>query len=114
MAKTHFPVRFASVVMINCWPKTSVKCHKGRNKAIKILNTKISTNPYKIAIFPVGFHYTLQKHDNPYCREFSIREATLQSALLDRFFLDTTALVVNLLLLHHRLLFMFNCSFIDV
>jgi len=25
----RFAVHFASVVMINCWPNTSVKCHKG-------------------------------------------------------------------------------------
>jgi len=31
-----------------------VKCHKGRNKAIKILNTKIPTDPYKIGIFTAG------------------------------------------------------------
>jgi len=57
-------------------------CHKGRNKTIKILNTKIPTNPHKIAIFPVGIPYTLQKPKNPYCRhpycrDFSLRVATL-------------------------------------
>jgi len=31
-----------------------VKYHTGRNKAIKILNTKIPTDSYKTAIFPVG------------------------------------------------------------
>jgi len=54
-----------------------VKYHKGRNKAIKILNTKISTDPYKIAIFPVGIPFSLQKPKNPYCRNFSLRVATL-------------------------------------
>jgi len=38
-----------------------VKYHKGRNKAIKILNTKIPTDPYKMAIFAVGIPYSLQK-----------------------------------------------------
>ena len=42
------------------WPNTSVKCHKSRNKATKILNTKFPTNPFKIAIFPVGIPYSLQ------------------------------------------------------
>ena len=77
MAKTHFSVRFASVLVINCWPNTSVKCHKGRNKAIKLLNTKIPTNPHKIALFHVGITYSLKKTKNPYCRDFSRRVATL-------------------------------------
>jgi len=46
-------VRFANSLIINCWPNMTVKCHKGRNKAIKIPNTKIPTHPYKMAIFPV-------------------------------------------------------------
>jgi len=54
-----------------------VKCHKGTNKATKILNTKIPINPYKIAIFLVGIPYSLQKPKNPYCRDFSLRVATL-------------------------------------
>ena len=55
--------------------------HKRRNKAIKILNTKIPTDPYKIAIFPVGIPYSLQKPKNPYRRDFSPRVATLLSDL---------------------------------
>jgi len=35
-----------------------VKYHKGRNKAIKILNTKIPTDPYKMVIFPVEIPYS--------------------------------------------------------
>jgi len=45
----QFPVRFARALMINCSPNTSVKYHKGRNKAIKIVNTKI---PTKLRFFP--------------------------------------------------------------
>jgi len=71
-------VRFANVLIINCWPNTSVKCHKRRNKAIKILNTTIPTDPYKMAIFPGGIPYTLQNSKNPYCRYFSLRVATLR------------------------------------
>jgi len=33
----------------------------GRNRAINILNTKIPTDPYKMAIFPAGIPYSLQK-----------------------------------------------------
>jgi len=61
--------------MMNCWPNsnTSVKYHKGWNKAIKLLNTKkIPTDPYKMAIFPVGIPYPLQKPKNPYCRDIAI------------------------------------------
>jgi len=54
-----------------------VEYHKGRNKAIKILNTKIPTDPYKIAIFPVKIPYSLQKSKNPYRVDFSLRVATL-------------------------------------
>ena len=36
----------------------------------KILNMKIPTDPYKLAIFPVGIPYSLQKPKNPYkCKE---------------------------------------------
>jgi len=59
--------------MINCSPNTSVKYHKRRNKTIKILNTKIPTDPCKMAIFP----YSLQKPKNPYRRDFSLRVASL-------------------------------------
>jgi len=48
-----------------------VKCHKDRYKAIKILNTKIPTNPCKIAIFPVGIPYSLQKPKIPTVGIFS-------------------------------------------
>jgi len=34
-----------------------VKYHKGRDKATKITNTKIPTDPYKTAIFPVGIPF---------------------------------------------------------
>jgi len=30
-----------------------------------------------MAIFPVGIPYSLQKPKNPYCRDFSLRVATL-------------------------------------
>jgi len=64
VAKTQLPVRFASVLIINCkfltiHTNTSVKCYKGRNKAIKILHTEIQTNSYKIAIFSIGIPYSL-------------------------------------------------------
>jgi len=52
LVKTHFPVRFASALIINCWPNTSMKYHERRNKAIKILNTKI---PTKWLFFPWVF-----------------------------------------------------------
>jgi len=48
-----------------------------QKKAIKILNTKIPTDPYKTAIIPVGIPYSLQKPKNPYRRDFSLRVATL-------------------------------------
>jgi len=38
-----------------------VKYRKRRKKRIKILNTKIPTDTYKMAIFPVGIPYYLQK-----------------------------------------------------
>ena len=59
-----------------------MKYHKRRKKAIKILNTKILTDPHKTAIFPVGIPYSLQKLKNPYRRDFSLRVATL--ALMQR------------------------------
>jgi len=74
--------------MINCWLNTSVKYYKGRNKAIKILNTKIPTDIYKMAIFPVGIPYSLQKPKNSYCRDFSLRAATLCVADLTERFLS--------------------------
>ena len=52
----------------------------GRHKAIKILNTKIPANPYKMAIFPVEIPYSQQMPENPYraySRDFSLRVATL-------------------------------------
>ena len=61
----------------------TVKCHKGRNKAKKILNTKIPTNPYKIATFSVGIPYSLQKPKNPYCKDFSLCAATLTRLVTD-------------------------------
>ena len=70
-------MRVASAV-INCWRiTTSVKYHKGRKKAIKDLNSKIPTDPYKRAIFPVGIPYSLQNPKNPYRRYFSLRVATV-------------------------------------
>jgi len=57
--------------------RLGTKYHKGRNKAIKILNVKIPTDPYKMAIFPIGNLYSLQKPKNIYCRNFSLRVATL-------------------------------------
>jgi len=50
--------------------RLGTKYHKGRNKAIKILNTKIPTDPYKMAIFPIGNLLFLQKPKNIYCRIF--------------------------------------------
>jgi len=54
-----------------------VKYHKGRNKAIKILITKIPTYPYKMEIFPAGIPYSLQKPKNTFCRDFSLRVVSL-------------------------------------
>jgi len=69
---------FKRTTVKNFWRSTVVKYHKGRNKVIKNLNTKIPTDPYKMSILPVGIPYSLQKPINPYCRDFSLRVATLQ------------------------------------
>jgi len=75
-------VRFASALIVNYWPNTSVKYHKRRNKAIKIINTKIPTDPYKMAIFPVGTPYKSLKIPNvgifPYeWQHWALHTATL-------------------------------------
>jgi len=75
-----------------------VKYYKRINKAIKILNTKIPTDPYKMAIFPVGILYSLQKSKNPYRRDFSLQVATLakvvcQPGLPDQLFANGPNLV---------------------
>jgi len=80
LVKTRFPLRFASVLMLTKHV-LDLKYHKCRNKAIKILNTKIPTDPYKMAVFPVGIPYSLQKPKNPYRRDFSLRVAALVSLM---------------------------------
>jgi len=72
-----------------------MKYHKRRNKAIKILNTKIPTDPYKMAIFPVGIPCSLQKPKNPYRRDFSLRVGTLVSYLAENWMQDTVLFVLR-------------------
>ena len=65
-----------------------MKYHKGGNKAIKIRNTKIPTHPYKMVIIPWRFPIPYKSlkipivgifpYENPYCRDFSLRVATLE------------------------------------
>jgi len=62
LEKTHFPVRFASARINNKLLTKHIRGvsqTKGKNKAIKNLNTKIPTDPYKIAIIPVRITYPL-------------------------------------------------------
>jgi len=80
LEKTHFSVRFACALINNKLLTKHVRevsQTKGRNKAIKTLNTKISTDPYKMAIFPVGITYSLQKPKTPYCGNFSLQVAAI-------------------------------------
>ena len=89
LVKTRFPLRFASVLMLTTHV-LDLKYHKCRNKAIQILNTKIPTDPYKMAIFPVGIPYSLQKPKNPYRRDFSPRVATLHQGKVTTTFSSST------------------------
>jgi len=57
VAKTHFPVRFASALGLNnnkLLTKHVRQVSQRWKQSDKILHTKIPTNPFKKAIFPVG------------------------------------------------------------
>jgi len=71
LAKTLFSVRFASALATN--DKLLTKHVREVSQRLKQSDKNSEhKNPYKMAIFPVGIPYSLQKPKNPYCRDIAI------------------------------------------
>jgi len=80
--KTHFPVRLASAINNKLLIKHVREVSQSQKQNDKNSKHKIPMDSYKMTIFHLGILYSLKMLQNSYCRDFSLRVATLTARRL--------------------------------